>query len=48
MSGEHACVLRGGSFYNVRAVARCSYRSYYHPDDGNCKVGFHVSRTPSP
>jgi formylglycine-generating enzyme required for sulfatase activity len=40
-SGTYVC--RGGSFVNVRRVARSSYRYDYHPDVQNHLLGFRLA-----
>ncbi len=42
-----ARVLRGGSWDDLRNHARCSYRSWYGPDDFNINVGFRLVCSPS-
>ncbi len=44
--GEYYKVLRGGSFVNNAAYARCAYRSYDPPDFDNPLSGFRVARVP--
>ena len=41
--GSGTYVLRGGSFFNYRWVARSSYRSYNRPDVQNRNLGFRLA-----
>jgi formylglycine-generating enzyme required for sulfatase activity/tRNA A37 threonylcarbamoyladenosine biosynthesis protein TsaE len=48
MKGGGLRVLRGGSFYNLRDLARCAYRNWLDPRGFDYSIGFRVCVSPIP